>query len=91
MIKFQLLKKNLAAFQCFTGLNLAAFYERLPSFEQAYESDLDQRDKERNGWVDIPPIQESGSGTSIQDREGIKEVLRQEQFVVGQLSRHLIR
>ncbi|SRR6266498_2739667 len=47
MIKFQLLKKNLAAFQCFTGLNLAAFYELLPSFEQAYEADLDQRDKER--------------------------------------------
>jgi hypothetical protein len=47
LIKFQLLKKNLAAFQCFTGLNLAAFYELLPSFEQAYEADLDQRDKER--------------------------------------------
>jgi hypothetical protein len=47
LIKFQLLKKNLAAFQCFTGLNLAAFYELLPSFEQAYEADLDKRDKER--------------------------------------------
>ncbi len=47
MIKFQFLKKNLAAFQCFTGLNLAAFYELLPSFEQAYEADLDRRDKER--------------------------------------------
>jgi len=47
LIKFQLLKKNLAAFQCFTGLNLAAFYELLPSFEQAYAADLDQRDKER--------------------------------------------
>jgi hypothetical protein len=30
-----------------TGLNLAAFYELLPSFERAYEADLDQRDKER--------------------------------------------
>lgn len=47
MIKFQLLKKNLAAFQCFTGLNLAAFYELLPSFERAYAADLDKRDKER--------------------------------------------
>jgi len=47
LIKFQLLKKNLAAFQCFTGLNLAAFYELLPAFEQAYEADLDQRDKAR--------------------------------------------
>ena len=48
MIKFQLLKKNLAAFQCFSGLNLAAFYELLPSFERAYEADLDKRDKERS-------------------------------------------
>jgi hypothetical protein len=47
LIEFQLLKKNLAAFQCFTGLNLAAFYELLPSFEQAYAADLDKRDKER--------------------------------------------
>lgn len=47
MIKFQQLKKNLAAFQCFTGLNLAAFYKLLPSFEQAYEADLDKRDRER--------------------------------------------
>jgi len=47
LIKFQLLKKNLAAFQCFTGLNLAAFYELLPSFERAYEADLDKRDKAR--------------------------------------------
>lgn len=38
---------QMAVFQCFTGLNLAAFYELLPSFEQAYETDLDQRDKER--------------------------------------------
>ena len=48
MIKFQLLKKNQAAFQCFTGLNLAAFYELLPSFEQAYGADLDKREKERS-------------------------------------------
>jgi len=48
LIKFQLLKKNQAAFQCFTGLNLAAFYELLPSFEQAYGADLDKREKERS-------------------------------------------
>lgn len=47
MIKFQLLKKSLAVFQCFTGLNLAAFYELQASFERAYEADLDKRDKER--------------------------------------------
>ena len=47
MIKFQLLKKSLVAFQSFTGLNLAAFYELLPSFERAYEADLDRRDKKR--------------------------------------------
>jgi hypothetical protein len=47
LIKFQLLKENKAAFQCFTGLNLAAFYELLPAFERAYEADLDKRDKAR--------------------------------------------
>ena len=47
MIKFHHLKKNLVAFQSFTGLSVAAFYELLPSFERAYEHDLDQRDKER--------------------------------------------
>ena len=47
MIKFQLLKKDLAVFQCFTGLNHAAFYELQPSFERAYEADLEKCDKER--------------------------------------------
>ncbi len=47
MIQFRLLKKNLAAFQSFTGLSLAAFYELLPSFERAYEAVLEQRDKAR--------------------------------------------
>ena len=47
MITLQALKKNAAAFQCFTGLNLAAFYELLPSFEQAYQADLEKRDKAR--------------------------------------------
>lgn len=47
MITFQLLKKNLVAFQCFTGFNLAAFYELLPAFERAYEAVLDKRDQER--------------------------------------------
>lgn len=47
MIKFNILKKNLVAFQCFTGLNLAAFCELLMSFERAYEADLAQRDKAR--------------------------------------------
>ncbi len=47
MIKIQQLKKNKTAFQCFTGLSLAAFYELLPAFERAYEADLDKRDQER--------------------------------------------
>ncbi len=42
MIQFRLLKKNLAAFQSFTGFSLAAFYELLPSFERAYEAVLEQ-------------------------------------------------
>lgn len=47
MISFQSLKKHPTAFQCFTGFNLAAFYELLPSFERAYVADLDQRDQAR--------------------------------------------
>ena len=39
--------------------------------------DLFHKDRERYGWSrDIEPIQETGSGTSIQDRPGIKQVLR---------------
>jgi hypothetical protein len=60
MIKFQLLKKNLAVFQCMTGLNLAAFYELLPSFERAYEADLDERDKKRGR----KRLRERGGGRS---------------------------
>ena len=37
--------------------------------KEAYE-----KDKKRYGWVDLPFMQESGSGTSISEREGIKEV-----------------
>lgn len=47
MITFQTLKKNPAVFQCFTGLNLAAFYDLLPSFEAAYETDLEKREQAR--------------------------------------------
>lgn len=47
MIKFELLKKKPAVFQSLTGLNLAAFYKLLPSFEQAYEADLSEWDKQR--------------------------------------------
>jgi len=39
--------------------------------EEAYE-----RDKERYGWVNMPIIKETGSGTSLKDREGVKELLR---------------
>lgn len=34
------------------------------------------RDKRRYGWNNLPFIEESGSGTSIQARGGVKEVLR---------------
>jgi hypothetical protein len=47
MIKFEMLKKKPAVFQSLTGFSLAAFYELLPSFEQAYEADLLERDKKR--------------------------------------------
>jgi hypothetical protein len=40
-------QKEPGGFPAFYRLNLAVFYELLPSFEQAYEVDLDQRDKER--------------------------------------------
>ena len=39
--------------------------------EEAYE-----KDKLRYGWIAPPFIKESGSGTSIQETEGVKEVLR---------------
>ena len=47
MFKFEMLKKKPAVFQSLTGFSLAAFYELLPSFEQAYEADLLERDKKR--------------------------------------------
>lgn len=51
MIKFQLLKKNLAVFQCMAGLNLVAFYELLLSFESAMKliwiSAIKKRDRKR--------------------------------------------
>lgn len=46
-MKYRELKKRAAVFQCFTGLNLMAFGELLPSFEQAYASDLENRDQQR--------------------------------------------
>lgn len=48
MIKFDILKQNAVAFQSFTGLSVEAFYQLLPSFERAYEADLDQRDRQRS-------------------------------------------
>jgi hypothetical protein len=58
MISFIALKKNPAVFQSFTGLTLLAFYKLLSSFEQAYEDDLVERDRERS----TPRQRERGGG-----------------------------
>ena len=58
MISFTGLKKNPAVFQSFTGLTLLAFYKLLPTFEQAYEDDLFDRDQERS----TPRQRERGGG-----------------------------
>ena len=46
-MKYRELRRYPTVFQSFTGLNLAAFSELLPSFEQAYADDLDKREQER--------------------------------------------
>jgi len=46
-MKYRELRRYPAVFQSFTGLNLAAFSELLPSFEQAYADDLDKREQKR--------------------------------------------
>jgi hypothetical protein len=58
MINFIALKKNPAVFQSFTGLTVLAFYQLLPSFEQAYEDDLLDREQERSA----PRQRERGGG-----------------------------
>ena len=58
MLSFVALKKNPAVFQSFTGLTLLAFYKLLPTFEQAYEDDLFDRDQERS----TPRQRERGGG-----------------------------
>jgi len=47
MITFASLKHKPSVFSSFTGLTLAAFSELLSAFDQAYETDLDQRDEQR--------------------------------------------
>jgi len=47
MITFESLKTKPRVFTSFTGLTPAAFNKLLPSFAQAYEADLDQRDQQR--------------------------------------------
>lgn len=58
MISYIALKKNLVVFQSFTGLTLLAFYKLLTSFEQAYEDDLVDRERERG----VPRQRERGGG-----------------------------
>jgi hypothetical protein len=45
VITYQKLAKKPRLFQNFTGLSLDAFEQLLPSFADAYEADLDERDK----------------------------------------------
>jgi len=47
MITFESLKHKPIVFSNFTGLTLTAFNDLLPAFVQAYASDLDQRDQQR--------------------------------------------
>lgn len=47
MMRYRELRKHAAVFQSLTGLNVVAFLELLPSFEQAYEADLNKREQER--------------------------------------------
>lgn len=47
MITFKQLKNKPSVFRSLTGLRLKAFNELLPAFCQAYEEDLDRRDKQR--------------------------------------------
>jgi len=47
MISYANLKHKPGVFQSFTGLTLTAFDRLLPAFAQAYEADLDQRDRQR--------------------------------------------
>jgi hypothetical protein len=49
MITYQRLKQTPALFKCFTGLTLKAFHHLLVDFRQAYEADLDERDRRRGG------------------------------------------
>ena len=58
MISYIAIKKNLVVFQSFTGLTLLAFYKLLTSFEQAYEDDLVDRERERG----VPRQRERGGG-----------------------------
>jgi hypothetical protein len=47
MITYQRLKQTPALFKCFTGLTRKAFHHLLVDFRQAYEADLDKRDRQR--------------------------------------------
>lgn len=47
MITYQQLKNKPTLFKNFTGLTLEGFKKLLPAFEQAYEEDLNQRDRQR--------------------------------------------
>lgn len=69
MIRFAVLKDKPRLLVCLTGLNLAAFMTLLPSFEAAYEADLERRDQQRTR----PRQRRRGAGqqgalTSLEDK-----------------------
>jgi hypothetical protein len=59
MISYQQLKAKPNLFKSFTGITLSAFADLLPAFRQAYQDDLDRRDKQRV----IPRQRQRGGGS----------------------------
>jgi hypothetical protein len=59
MISYHQLKAKPNLFKSFTGITLSAFAELLPAFRQAYQDDLDRRDKQRV----IPRQRQRGGGS----------------------------
>ena len=53
--------------------------DQLDNYSPDIQKDAYEKDKKRYGWVDIPIMFESGTGTSITEREVFQEVLRKVQ------------
>jgi hypothetical protein len=59
MISYQQLKAKPNLFKSFTGITLSAFADLFPAFREAYQDDLDRRDKQRV----IPRQRQRGGGS----------------------------